>query len=389
MPNVTNVKSEYCIVFKVNVTYMSKLVGSGGAEYARDKESFAQDMKDKKQESPGPQDASTLSSLSSFDGMDAKLSSPEATPPKPSSPEATLPKPSSPEAAEKPPVDTHEKPEEPPLKKRKIPWWESAEPGPAHSIPIVRNPDPAPTKLDVDKPEAVSSAPAAVDAATIPSVEKSTKVSEKTGDVQAPKTAETVSMKIGNSGDDVVQPSSSTAASSAAAQPSPPPANMAINAATSSAAGEKPDKSGQLVPFDGLGDAGPAPEDAPQEKIVTDNFFEQDALKLADEPAKASQREAFMKADLIMPGIALKKFKMALADDAARSQSYLGVCGVDDFTMYKTKRKRATGLCMGAFTPNPEQFWNLAAPHLRNKPLAALLVFEDFQATIEDATQLT
>ena len=133
---------------------------------------------------------------------------------------------------------------------------------------------------------------------------------------------------------------------------------------------------------------GMVPASVDAQKDVTGQFLDFDqAMAVANlEPVSESQKEIFMGAKLIVPGIALKKFKLALVDGQERSSCFLGVMGVGDMTMYKTTRPKLTGLVVGDFLTDPKEFWQWVQEHLCDKPVGALFVFDRFRLPIQDAT---
>ena len=157
--------------------------------------------------------------------------------------------------------------------------------------------------------------------------------------------------------------------------------------AASAAAGESDQNNAGMVPWQDPMQPEPGlPGGEPQESIVTDLFLSKDVVVVGDQPAQETMKEAFLKADFILPGIALKKFKLALVDDLARSSTYLAALGGDVMTMYKTTRVKACGMCMGDWALDTQKFWKLTGDHLKTKPLAALMIFEDFQLGVASAT---
>lgn len=125
--------------------------------------------------------------------------------------------------------------------------------------------------------------------------------------------------------------------------------------------------------------------DASENVDVTKSFLKmyQPKIQVGEQP-KETQKDVFMQADLIVPGIALKKFKMALVDSPNRSTCYVAALGVEEMTQYKVQRPKLCGMCMGDHQSTPDSFWQATQRHLRDKPLAALIVFEDFQGQMQD-----
>ena len=129
---------------------------------------------------------------------------------------------------------------------------------------------------------------------------------------------------------------------------------------------------------------GPPAGEAPTPDITQD-FLKMYQPKISPEQEKVTMRQLFMEADLLVPGIALKKFKQALAEDENRSKSYIATLGVESFTMYKTSRPKLFGMMMGNFQEDPIKFWQSSSQHLV-KPLGALFIFDNADMTVDDAT---
>ena len=183
-----------------------------------------------------------------------------------------------------------------------------------------------------------------------------------------------------------------------ASQPAEPVEKTAVTAAVSEPldAGNPADGSdghgaGSGAAASSASVGGPANMDVPPSAPdVTNNFLQMCEVNInpSEDPAPEPQKTMFFKAGLIVPGIALKKFKLAALEDQSRSQSFAGALGEGEITMYKTQRPKLTGLCMGDFTSDPAAFWHWVRHHLREKPVAAVLIFDGFSLTMEDAPWL-
>ena len=127
----------------------------------------------------------------------------------------------------------------------------------------------------------------------------------------------------------------------------------------------------------------------PSDAVVTNEFLDMcKPVTSSEDPVKESQQDLFMSAGLIVPGIALKKFKLAALEDPNRGGCFVGAAGVADVTMYKVARPKVTGLCLGDFTSDPVAFWQWAVRHLGTKPVGALFLYDAFSLSIDDAAGL-
>ena len=121
-----------------------------------------------------------------------------------------------------------------------------------------------------------------------------------------------------------------------------------------------------------LAELGPgAPNVEPGGADITQEAFP--ATQDVPDDRDPSNRERFLNATLICPGIALKKMKMAIAD---HSDKLIGVLGVSMLKKYRHERANLQNMVIG----NPfddsgdSSFWTKVAEHLKEKPVGALVL---------------
>lgn len=141
------------------------------------------------------------------------------------------------------------------------------------------------------------------------------------------------------------------------------------------AAGQEQDSKKAMSSEEKQGD-GKGNDDQGEEagKDITQQFLPMLEKKKKDPEVSAeTQKDMFKNADILVPGIALKKFALALSEENAPS-TYMAVLGVENFTMYKLARPKLCGICMGDFNASPEEFWAQTMSHLGTKAIAAIFV---------------
>ncbi len=99
--------------------------------------------------------------------------------------------------------------------------------------------------------------------------------------------------------------------------------------------------------------------------------------------SKKDTKTCYMKAELIIPGIALKKFKQTLVEQPTRAGGYFAALAVAEVTMYKVKKPRLVAMCAGDVLADPQRFWNRAATHMGLHPLKALILFDGFKGDLD------
>lgn len=102
--------------------------------------------------------------------------------------------------------------------------------------------------------------------------------------------------------------------------------------------------------------------------------------------ASASTKTQFLNASLVVPGIALKKFKMAMAANTTDARSFIAVFGEATVKMHKAVRPTLEGMVIGNLTRHQQTFWAAATKQLKTKTMAAILQPSDSPTSIEAAS---
>ncbi|CAK9092325.1 Uncharacterized protein (Fragment) [Durusdinium trenchii] len=74
---------------------------------------------------------------------------------------------------------------------------------------------------------------------------------------------------------------------------------------------------------------------------------------------ETNSKDLFLSADLVLPGIALKKMKEAMSAAGVDSAHYLGVLGCCPVTMYRKERQGVEKMIMANMARHGEEFWPL------------------------------
>lgn len=100
-----------------------------------------------------------------------------------------------------------------------------------------------------------------------------------------------------------------------------------------------------------------------------------------------NQKERFLNADLLVPGISLKKFKQALETCENTADQYLALLSVTTITKYKVAKPILHTMVMGRVELDLD-FWNQATHQLKGKPVTALMVAKNSPLTFEQVLGL-
>ena len=120
-------------------------------------------------------------------------------------------------------------------------------------------------------------------------------------------------------------------------------------------------------------------------------MYGKDALDMPGKGAEqnVSAHDRFMHCDLVVPAVALNKFKQVetLPDTAEkkRLENYVGVLGEDACRMYKKSRPRLCCLMMGDYFEDETLFWKHASIQLKNNPVGGIFTFDTFAGDISQA----
>lgn len=135
-----------------------------------------------------------------------------------------------------------------------------------------------------------------------------------------------------------------------------------------------------------------APQDAViQPQDITQSFFAPGAdLVKCTQTSLGPQKDRFLVSRLVVPGISLKKFHLAIhqsqqsADATQKSTTHIAVLGAGVIKQYKISKPTLAGMVIGDASTSPEAFWNICTKHLQNTKIAAIFLSDNFTGTVED-----
>ena len=161
-----------------------------------------------------------------------------------------------------------------------------------------------------------------------------------------------------------------TAASSSSAGPGPSASAPSSSSASASAAPSGPD-------------AGP---DEGGGQDLTSNFLEVEN-PAGDPDDGPSFKDQFLEADLVVPGVMLKKMKQAM-EERGEGTSFFAVVGEGECKSYRVQKPSVQKMVMADMKKHESQFWTKAANHLQALKVAALMVPSNSELTLEQVTCL-
>ena len=92
-------------------------------------------------------------------------------------------------------------------------------------------------------------------------------------------------------------------------------------------------------------------------------------------------KDRFMKCDLVVPSVALNKFKQTSSTEIPFTK-YVGILGKDKCRMYKTDKDRLCCLMMGDLISDPNDFWVHASIQLKNNFVGGVIVFDTYEGDV-------
>ena len=139
------------------------------------------------------------------------------------------------------------------------------------------------------------------------------------------------------------------------------------------------------APSEAAPPAAPPPVSQPDEQPAAPPPTDEDGagdlapgfVPLADtgEPSKTlTQKQLFMASDIVIPGIAIKKFKEAITETDADSTTWVGVMGEASTTMYKKTKRSVEAVFMGTPSNQAESFFKKLQEHLAGRKIAAVML---------------
>lgn len=100
-----------------------------------------------------------------------------------------------------------------------------------------------------------------------------------------------------------------------------------------------------------------------------------------------STKERFLRADLLVPGIALKKFKMSLDSCSGPTNHLIALLSSGDIERYKSTRPMLQCMIMGDLSQHAD-FWEEFSRHFKNKPVTAVVFPSSGEMTLPQAAAI-
>ena len=94
----------------------------------------------------------------------------------------------------------------------------------------------------------------------------------------------------------------------------------------------------------------------------------------AEQPGQQQQKDLFLAADLVIPGIALKKMKQALTAANEASKHFFGVMAPATGKMYRKEKPSAQKLVVANMQLHGQVFWQRVVKHFAGNELSVFLV---------------
>ena len=126
-----------------------------------------------------------------------------------------------------------------------------------------------------------------------------------------------------------------------------------------------------------------APDPDPEEGDLT-QLFGLEATEKVELEAGQSVKEQFLASELVVPGIALKKF-WQIQTTEHDGNKYLGILAKDECKMYRVAKPRLCALAMGDVLSEPEKFWQLAVQQCKNQKVGGVFIFDSFEGDLAQA----
>ena len=122
--------------------------------------------------------------------------------------------------------------------------------------------------------------------------------------------------------------------------------------------------------------SGSADAPAPDLHDVTDGFGPQGRPETSTgKPASTvSAREQFRDSDLVVPGIAVKKMKLAMDQSKQDRENYIAVLGGDTVKAYRNEKPGVNKMILGDVLKYNHSFWAKVAKHLHGMKAVLLMV---------------
>ena len=108
-------------------------------------------------------------------------------------------------------------------------------------------------------------------------------------------------------------------------------------------------------------------------------------LPEGDKAVCETQKAAYLASDLIVSGVALKKFKQAFEEMQHQSHSFFGLLGLGSITMHRVTKACTEKMIFGNMRSHGDIFWEKACQHLDPLKVSAFVVPENSDLVLPEA----
>lgn len=166
---------------------------------------------------------------------------------------------------------------------------------------------------------------------------------------------------------------------------SDPPAPSVESAVLATSSGTASASCGTaLVPMPMSGSNGPASSNTEAAGQDISSSFIPLAEEETGQTTELSAKERFLNAGLLVPGIALKKFKMILDSCSGPTNHFIALLSSGDLVRYKSTRPVLQCMIMGDLSQHTD-FWDQFARHFKKQSVTAVLFPSTGEMTLPQA----
>ena len=106
------------------------------------------------------------------------------------------------------------------------------------------------------------------------------------------------------------------------------------------------------------------------------------------EASERKTKDLYLQADLIFPGIALKKMKQAMTANDATPENYIAILGEHTLNMHRTAKRGVQKMVLADYVKYKDTFWTRVSQHLGSNNISVLIVAASFPVTFEEVAGL-
>lgn len=165
------------------------------------------------------------------------------------------------------------------------------------------------------------------------------------------------------------------------------PVSTAIVAAATPVDGSNPEPSASSSSASGSGGGEQVANttEAGESKDLTQNFLPVNDIDIKE---TTCTKDLFLATDLVCPGIAVKKAKLAFDSAGPNVRDWLVIAGEGTIKMHKKDKRCLESMFMGNAVEGGCDFWTALGKHLNNRKVAAVMVASTSTISLEQVLQL-